>query len=64
MRYGIVFKRPKDELRGYSPDSVMNDWYINIEVIHSGVFIQNDVQDFLNKYWNSDKKIDETSKFW
>lgn len=57
MRYGIVFKRPKDELRGYSPDSHRNDWYINIEIIHTGVFNQDDVCAFLNKYWNSDKKL-------
>lgn len=57
MKYGIIFKRPKDELRGYSPDSVKNDWYINIEVIHTGDFIKDDVRKFLNKHWNSDKKL-------
>lgn len=57
MKYGIVFKRPKDELRGYSPDSYMNDWYINIEIIHTGVFIMDDVCKFLNEHWNSAKKL-------
>lgn len=63
MRYGILFKRPKDELRGYSPDSVKNDWYINIEVIHTGGFIMNDVCKFLNKHWNSDKKLMKLQSF-
>ena len=63
MRYGIVFKSPEDELRGYSPDSMMNDWYINIEVIHTGVFIMNGVCEFLNKYWNSNKKLMKLQSF-
>lgn len=57
--FAIIFQRPVNERRGWSPDSDKNDWWINIECI----LLKDEETDperilnFLNQYWNSDKKL-------
>ena len=70
--YGIFFKHPKTNKHGLetlSPDwrvlqnsknseDPLDKWYINIEVInHDCNFDPKQIKDFLDKHWNSQKKL-------
>ena len=70
--YGVFFKHPKTNKHGLetlSPDwriipsskdgeDPLDQWYINIEVInHDCNFDPKQIKDFLDKHWNSQKKL-------